>query len=70
MRFFVTMKMISPLGLIITVFTLQNSVTVLCCYVTLKTTLLCSLIIALIARILETFMFRLNMCLKITLLCK
>ena len=49
-----------PLGLIITEFTLKNIITVLCCYVSLKTTLLRSLIITLITRILDTFMFRLN----------
>ena len=56
-----------PLGLIITVVTLQYSVTVLSCYVMLKTALCCSLIITLITRILDTFMFRLYMSLKTTL---
>ena len=45
-----------PLGLIITVVTLQNSVTVLCCYVILKNILSCSLIITLMTEILFTFM--------------
>ena len=48
--------MVPPLGLIITEFTLKNVVTVLCCYVNLKITLRCSLIIALITRILDAFM--------------
>ena len=61
----VFVKLLFPLGLIITVVTLQDSVTVLCCYVTLKTTLCCSFIITLITRVLETFMFRQNMCMKI-----
>ena len=58
-----------PLGLIITTVTLQDCVTVFSCYVSLKTTLCCSLIITLITRILYTFMLGLNMNLKTTLLC-
>ena len=67
--FLVFVIVASPLCLIVTGVTLENCVTVLCRYVTLKTTLLCSLIITLITRILDTFMFRLNMFLKTTLLC-
>ena len=56
-----------PLGLIITEFTLENNFTVLCCYVSLKMTLLCSLIITVITRILDTFMYRSVMFHHITL---
>ena len=66
--FLVFVIVCSPLGLIITVVTLKNSVTVLCCYVILKIALCCSFIITLITGILDTFMFRLNMCLKMTLI--
>ena len=68
MSFLVDIKMLPPLGLIITEFTLQNIITVLCCYVSLKITLSCSLIITLITRILYTIMYRPNMCLKVTLI--
>ena len=63
----VTVIVLSPLGLIITVVTLQNIITVFCRNVTLKITLFCSLIITLITRILDTFMYRLNMFLKTAL---
>ena len=53
--FLVGIIMLPPLGLIFTEFTLQNIITVLCCYVYLKTIVLCSLIITLITRILDTF---------------
>ena len=59
----------SPLGLIIAVVKLQNIITVSCFNMNLKTSLCCSLIITLIARMLDTFMFRLNTCLKMALLC-
>ena len=59
----------SPLCLIVTVLTLQNCVTVLPRYVSLKMMLVCSLIITLITRILDSFMYTLNMGLKIALLC-
>ena len=58
MSFLVCIIMAPPLGLIITEITLQNIITVLCCYVIPKSTLLCSLIITLITRILDAFMFR------------
>ena len=61
--------MFPPLGLVITEFTEENIITVLCCYVTLKIALLCSLVITLITRILDTFVDRLNMSLKTILLC-
>ena len=58
----------SPLCRISTVLTLQNSVTMLCWYVSQKVTLFCSLIITMSTRILDTFMYR-QMFLEITPVC-
>ena len=69
MDFLVFIVINPPLSLIITEFALQNIITVLSCYVILKTTLCWRLIIALIIRIPDSSMFRLNMSLKISLLC-
>ena len=69
MNFLVTVIILPPLGLIVAMVALQDGVTVFCCHVRLEITLLCSLIITHSTRILDTFMFGLNMCLKITLCC-
>ena len=57
MSFLVGKIMNPPLGLITTDFTLENIITVLCCYVFLKTSSLCSLIFTLITGKPDTYMF-------------
>ena len=59
----------SPLCLEVTVFTLEDLITVLRYHVMIKMTLLGSLMIALITRIPNTFMYRSNMSLEMTLVC-
>ena len=56
--FLVSVILWPPLCLIVTVLTLQNCVTVLSWYVSLEMNLLCSLIVTLITRILDSPMFR------------
>ena len=70
MSFLVFVQIVSPLGLIITVVTLQNIIAVLCGNVTLKTTSFCSLIITLITGILDTFMLRSDMLLHRGFVCE